>query len=177
MQLSHIATLGRYDKYRAQARELAHSSLPPKLKRDLAISNITNRELASFKSWQYNPDRKVEWDWVFANRYCTVYPKALDMSVWFGNKLCSLSLGRPTYKGTEMRLDFIERTPDNCPHAGEMFRISLLAYELYGELIGAKKLRIMEPMNKKLINHYTSYGGFTMVNSKKGVPHYLVREL
>lgn len=119
----------------------------------------------------------MDWDWSFANSYSNVYPKSLDLSVWFGNTLCSLSLGRPTFKGTEMRLDFIERSPVDCPYAGEMFRVSLLAYEIYGELIGAKKLRIMEPMNKKLIEYYTSFGGFELIGKKQGNPHYLVRNL
>ncbi len=177
MQPSHITTLGKYDKYRAQARELAASNLPPNLQGILDVAGITHRELTTFKTWQDQPERKVDWDWTFAGRYCTIYPKAFDMSVWFGNSLCSLTLGRPTYKGTEMRLDFIERSPKNCPYAGEMFSVSLLAYELYGTLIGANKLRIMEPMNDKLIKHYTSYGGFELVGRKKGNPHYLVREL
>lgn len=99
------------------------------------------------------------------------------MSVWFGNTLCSLSLGRPTYKGTEMRLDFIERCPKNCPHAGEMFRVSLLAYETYATFIGANKIRIMQPMNEKLVKYYMSYGGFDYVASKQGQSHYLVREI
>jgi hypothetical protein len=56
-------------------------------------------------------------------------------------------------------------------------KCSLLAYEVYGELIGAKKLRIMEPLNDKLIKYYTSQGSFEFVDSKKGNPHYLVRNL
>jgi hypothetical protein len=184
MQASHIATIGKYDKYRAQAREIAEANLPTHLKGVLNISGISHKELAAFKCWQTMPERKVDWNWLFSARYCTVYPKAFDMSVWLGNTLCSmlyalcsLSLGRPTYKGTEMRLDFIERLPQNCQYAGEMFTISLLAYEVYAELIGAKKLRIMEPLNDKLIKYYTSHGGFKFVDSKKGNPHYLVRNL
>jgi hypothetical protein len=76
-----------------------------------------------------------------------------------------------------MRLDFFERLPQSCQYRGEMFTISLLAYEVYGELIGAKKLRIMEPLNDKLIKYYTSQGSFEFVDSKKGNPHYLVRNL
>jgi hypothetical protein len=33
----------------------------------------------------------------------------------------------------------------------------------------------MEPLNDKLIKYYTSHGGFEFVDSKKGNPHYLVR--
>ncbi|MGH1374136.1 MAG: hypothetical protein ACRBBW_18995 [Cellvibrionaceae bacterium] len=177
MQTSHIHTLNRYDKYRAQARELATDNLPNHLKGVLDISGISHRELNACKAWQDNSERVTDWDWSFSSRYCEVNPKAFDMSVWSGNRLCSLTLGRPTYKGTEMRLDFIERAPGISPYSGDMFRVSLLAYELYGTLVGATKLRIMEPMNDKLIAHYKTYGGFELIPSLKGNPHYLVRNI
>lgn len=79
--------------------------------------------------------------------------------------------------GTEMRLDFIEKSPSLSVFSGDMFRVALLSYETYGDLIGAKKIRIMEPMNKKLIDYYMSHGGFSLVPPKQGNPHYLVRDL
>ena len=177
MQKTHIDTIDKYEKYRFQARGLAESNLPSHLQKDLTISNIGHKEMAAFRTWQGEPERKVDWNWEFAGRYCVKYPKSFDMSVWFGNTLSSLSLGRPTYNGTEIRLDFVERAPKYCPHSGEIFRISLLAFELYGDLIGANKLRIMQPLNDKLIKYYMSYGGFSFVPSIKGNPHYLVRDL
>lgn len=115
----HQETFDRYDPFRHQAREIAAENLPPNLKGVLTIAGIDHRALVSAKSWENMEERSVSWDWTFASRYRTLWPKAFDMSVWFGNTLCSLTLGRPTYKGTEMRLDFIERCPRNCPHAGE----------------------------------------------------------
>ncbi|WP_299948401.1 hypothetical protein [uncultured Microbulbifer sp.] len=164
----HKKTLGRYEVFRHQDREIAADNLPPKLKGILELCAIDHRALVSVKTWENLPERKVCWDWTFAARYKALWPKIFDMSVWFGNTLCSLSLGRPTYKGTEMRLDFIERSPKNCPHAGEMFRVSLLAFETYGNLIGASKIRIMQPMNDKLVNYYISHGGFSFVGKKQG---------
>ncbi|AWF81631.1 hypothetical protein BTJ40_12780 [Microbulbifer sp. A4B17] len=177
MQPSHKETLERYDVFRAQARDIAKESLPGNLKGVLNVEGIDHKTLNAFQAWKDTAERKVSWDWEFSRSYKIFYPKSFDMSVWLGNTLCSMSLGRPTFKGTEMRLDFIERAPKNCPYAGEMFSISLLAYEIYGDLIGAKKIRIMEPMNDKLIKYYMSHGGFKLVGSKKGNPHYLVRDL
>lgn len=88
-----------------------------------------------------------------------------------------MTLGRPTYKGTEMRMDFIEKSPQNCIFSGDMFQVALLAYETYGDLIGAHKIRIMEPTDKKLMDHYISYGGFSLIPAKQGTPHYLERSL
>ena len=45
-------------------------------------------------------------------------------------------------------------------------------------LIGAEFIRIMEPMNEKLISHYLSGDkGFTLTPAKRDVPHYLVKKL
>jgi hypothetical protein len=177
MLATHKQAIARYDDLRKNARKIAEESLPQHLKGKLKLKGVDHAALAAFSIWQGMPERKVDWDWNFANRYCFRFPKAFDLSVWHGNSLCSLTLGRPTFKGTEVRLDFIEKTPANCLFSGDMFRVSLLAYETYGDLIGARKIRIMEPTNSKLINYYMSYGGFSYVGPKHGNPHYLVRDL
>ena len=177
MLATHQYATIRYEEARKNARKISEDSLPQHLKGKLKLKGVDRSALAAFSVWQNLPERKLDWDWNFASRYCFRYPKAFDLSVWHGNTLCSLTLGRPTYKGTEMRLDFIEKTPTISVFSGEMFRVSLLAYETYGDLIGAKKIRIMEPMNNKLINFYMSYGGFSFVGPKQGNPHYLVRDL
>jgi hypothetical protein len=177
MLATHKQANIKYEDIRKDARTIAQNSLPQYLKGKLKLKGVDRAALTAFSVWQEVPERKVDWDWNFADRYCFRYPKAFDLSVWHGNSLCSLSLGRPTFKGTEMRLDFIEKTPVISLFSGDMFRVSLLAYETYGDLIGARKIRIMEPTNSKLISYYMSHGGFSYVTSKKGNPHYLVREL
>gem|GEM_PF-3488804 len=53
-----------------------------------------------------------------------------------------------------------------------------MAFETYGNLIGASSIRLFEPMNKKIISYYTSQdGGFVYVPSSKGIPHYLEKTL
>lgn len=178
MQKSHLETLRRYEPFRSEARTIAHSLLPRHLKEALLLDGINARELTAFRTWQDHEDRKVMWDWHFATRYTTVNPKAFDLSVWQGNRLLSLSMGRPTYHGTSMRLDFIERAPGYSIFSGDMFTISQVAFETYGRMIGASYLRVMEPMNDKLIQYYTSKDvGFSLVKASKGVPHYLVKPL
>lgn len=177
MLATHTQAIIKYEDIRKDARKIAEESLPQYLKGKLKLKSVDRVALAAFSVWQNMPERKVDWDWNFASRYSFRYPKAFDLSVWHGNSLCSLSLGRPTFKGTEMRLDFIEKTPVNSVFSGDMFRVSLLSYEIYGDLIGAKKIRIMEPTNNKLIGYYMSHGGFSYVGPKQGNPHYLVREL
>ena len=176
MQASHLKTIQRYNEPRKQARELAKKGLPNRLQ-CLTLGAIDHKALAAFRVLDKNFHRATDWDWAFATKYCSRYPKAFDLSVWNGNSLYSLSLGRPTYKGTEMRLDFVEKFTNSPIFSGEMFGVSLLAYEAYGKLIGARQLRIMNPQNEKLIKYYSSLGGFSYKKSFKGNPHYLVKSL
>ncbi|WP_185231821.1 hypothetical protein [Teredinibacter franksiae] len=177
MLATHEIAILKYGETRKDARKVAEDALPNYLKGKLNLKGVDSAALAAFTVWQNTPERMVDWDWNFASRYCIRYPKAFDLSVWYGNSLCSLSLGRPTFRGTEMRLDFIEKSPIVNLFSREMFGVSLLAYETYGDLIGAKKIRIMEPANKKLVDYYTSHGGFRYVAARQGNPHYLVRSL
>jgi len=167
----------RYDEYKNQAREIAHEALPDYLQR-IRLTSIDHRSIISSKLWVSNLKRRTEWDWSFAKNYCSTYPKSFDLSVWHGNQLLSLSLGRPTYHGNSIRLDFVERTPDTDLYSGQIFTITRIAFETYGRLIGAEYIRIMEPINKKVISHYLSNGrDFKLVPAKRDVPHYLVKKL
>lgn len=177
MRNDHKLTIKKYSEVREQARELAHESLPNHLKQVLSLEAINSKAISAFNILDNTEDRKVDWNWTFASRYCELHPKAFDLSVWFGNSLCSLSLGRPTYNGTEMRLDFVEKFNENQLLTREVFGISLLAYEAYGKLIGASKLRIINPVNEKVINYYKAHGKFSYVKTLKGNPHYLVKNI
>jgi len=177
MQAEHLDTIRRYDDPRSQARTLAENGLPMHLKGKLKLSSVDHRALAAFRALQDSDDRVVDWDWNFAPKYCIRYPKAFDLSVWHGNSLYSLTLGRPTYKGTKMRLDFIEKFTKNAVFSSEIFSVSLLAYEAYGKVIGANELRIMNPENDSLIKYYSSHGGFSYMKAAKGNPHYLVTSI
>lgn len=94
------------------------------------------------------------------------------------SKSVVLTLGRPAYKGTSIRMDFIESLSKRTIYTGELFSVSLLAYQTYGRLIGAEYIRIIEPINEKLITFYTSKDiGFKLMSAKQGNPHYLVKKL
>lgn len=177
MQLSHAFAKNKYEDYRRQAKEISSDALPTHLKRLSKLSSIDSKALAAASSWDDDPDRHVSWDWVFANRYTFRYPKAFDLAVWVGNTLCSLSLGRPSYNGKFMRLDYLEKAPSNCPFSSDMVGITILAYEAYATLIGAKQFRIIDPINDKVLRSYLRQGGFSYHKGKQGNPHYLVKEL
>ena len=177
MQPSHRVTSSKFDAIRKESRAIAHQELPAYLKRAARLAGIDNAALAASKLWAEEPTRKVDWDWHFANRYTFRHPKAFDLAIWVGNKLCSLALGRPSYNSTFMRSDFVEKAPVNCPFSSEMVPITILAYETYAKRIGAKQFRIVDPVNDKVLRSYLQHGGFTHHPGRQGNPHYLVREL
>ena len=177
MQASHVETIRKYEDLGSKAREMASRSMPRHLLGKITLDSIDHRALAAFKAIEASQDRAVSWDWSFSNRYKVLNPKAFDLSVWHGSTLCSLTLGRPTYRGTAVRLDFIERFNKHVLFANDMFPVSLLAYEAYARLIGATEIRVMDPMNEKLVKYYSSNGGFSYKAGRQGVPHYLVKNL
>ncbi len=67
-------------------------------------------------------------------------------------------MGRPTYEGQHLRLDFVEARPRELGPRPRLFEEILLAYAVYAKLLGAKQLRIMHPINDFVREYYQSYG-------------------
>ncbi len=80
------------------------------------------------------------------------------MAVWETNKLIGLSLGRPTYYGTALRLDFVEASPPDLGDRPAIIEFVLLGYDIYAKLINAKQIRIMNPINKTVLSYYEKFG-------------------
>jgi hypothetical protein len=101
----------------------------------------------------------VGWDWaagysVFRFRH----PKRFELAAWEQGTLMALSLGRPTYNGNHLRLDFVEAQPRSLGPRPALFDDVLVAYNVYGRLLNAKQIRIMHPVNAEVRSHYEKYG-------------------
>ncbi|MEY4591013.1 MAG: hypothetical protein RL497_3089 [Pseudomonadota bacterium] len=177
MRTSHALAANKYEEYRKKARSISTDVLPDYLRQATKLKSIDSSALAAASVWADDPARHVNWDWIFANRYTFRHPNAFDLSVWVGNTLCSLSLGRPSHNGKFMRLDYLEKAPSQCPFSSDMVGITLVAYQTYATLIGAKQLRIIDPINDKVLKSYLRHGGFSYQKAKQGNPHCLVKEL
>lgn len=90
MLATHKQATIKYEETRKNARSIAEQSLPQHLKGKLKLKGVDRSALAAFSMWQKMPERKVDWDWNFAHRYCFRYPKAFDLSVWHGNSSAPL---------------------------------------------------------------------------------------
>ena len=184
MLAPHLDAENRYELIRKEARLQAESVLPSKIKNSITLSGISQKELVHTKHWAISPNREVDWDWLYGHEiYRKRYPKRFEVAIWYKNFLSGLAIGRPTYHGSKLRLDFAERAPDNCPIKGYVMPVILLSAEAYGLKIGADEVRRMDPMNERLVNYYNRLGykyvegtmGLGDANEKN--PHFLYKKL
>ncbi|QFT57135.1 hypothetical protein [Microbulbifer sp. THAF38] len=157
MLATHKDAEERYTKLRLavldEINKDLHSSLP-----NLRAALIDQSALLESKRWESSPKRRVEWDWTEGyNAFRYRHPKRFEMALWNNRQLASLSLGRPTYQGTKLRLDFIEGNPGNAKDI-RVFEYTFLAMAGYAEVLGAKELRVMNPINASVRQYYERFG-------------------
>ena len=176
MQVSHKSAEEKYKNIRSIAHEIAMEELPYQDKRAISLTDINTRALNAISCAK---GRGVDWDWNFGVRsYRQRYPNRFELAIWYNSTVCGLSLGRPSYHGTRVRLDFIERIPGaNNPLIGRVTPIAVTAYEVYARLIDAGQVRIVSPANA-LIDYYTSLNYvFVKGSGSQSDPSYLYKNL
>jgi hypothetical protein len=152
---THLSAERRYDGLRRLALELAQEQAPPGIRFD----TITPQARAIAESWFSAADRRVDWRWaatyeIFRFRH----PKRFEVSVWEKGDLTGLSMGRPTYAGGHLRLDFIEARPVSLGLKTPVFPEVELAYTVYAKLLNAKQIRITSPINDTVRSYYERFG-------------------
>lgn len=127
-------------------------------RRNLTARLIDNAALRSSEGWGQSSRRRVDWDWVAGyNAFKFRHPKRFEMALWHNSELASLTLGRPTYRGTKLRLDFIEGNPEK-PGDVQVFEPTFLAMVGYADALGADELRVMNPINADVKRYYERFG-------------------
>jgi hypothetical protein len=178
MNTSHKIAEEKYRNIRSIAYEITMEELPYQDKKSILLSEITDSAIFSFNSLSRQHERKVDWDWKFgAQMYRNRYPNRFELAVWYNNTVCGLSLGRPSYNGTRVRLDFIERVSGANALKGRVTPIAVTAYEVYARLIGASQVRIIRPA-EALITYYSSLNYiFVRGSNTNENPDYLYKTL
>lgn len=162
MLATHADAEKRYDVIRREtlkaAENLVRRNYP-----QLRLTTIDAATLNAADAWSNNPTRRVNWDWLSSyNSIKFRHPKRFEAAVWYKGQLNGLSLGRPTYNGSSLRLDFIEASPVDRELA--VFEIIIVAMRTYADLLGARELRVMHPINKQVKSYYAAHG-FTYVKN------------
>jgi hypothetical protein len=149
-----------YNKLRIDALNSANQVFDDQ---SIRLKLVDNSTYAAFRQWDKQPERIKDWDWpTTLQEWKMKFPKRFEAAAWKDNKLAGLSLGRPTYAGTGLRLDYIEKAPITDIRLVETMLVALTAY---GTLLGANHLKIMHPVNTAVRDYYVSFG-FTYISEQ-----------
>lgn len=158
MLATHRDAEQRYSKIRENVLKTINNDFKGDGLNALEATTINQFALNECAKWGLSDHRRVKWNWVVGySDFKFSYPKRFEMALWHKGKLISLSLGRPTYKGTALRLDFIEGNPERSSDI-KVFQITFAAMVIYADSIGAQNLRIMNPINAQVRKYYESFG-------------------
>lgn len=155
MLATHFDAERRYHEIRKTALRVISGQTPATLHLEFRL--VDEKALNAAKLWKESKQRLVSWDWI-ANYgpFKFRYPKRFELALWHNNNLASLSLGRPTYCGTGMRLDFVEGNPDR--REIKVFPFVMAAITTYAEALGANEIRVMNPINEEVKSYYEKFG-------------------
>ncbi|WP_308365444.1 MULTISPECIES: hypothetical protein [unclassified Microbulbifer] len=161
----------KYEGLRFLSRKLAYETLPPVMRNRLgeailrdnvSLDGFTLEAQRKLKSWETAGLRRVAWDWEEVTKKYRAHPKRFELSIWFRElNLSGASIGRPTWSGDKLRLDYIESHPLGTPLDGLITDICINAGINYAQSIGAAQIRIVNPVNEAVRNHYLSKPGFS----------------
>ncbi len=155
MLATHLDAERRYNEIRKTALRAISSQVPQGL--SLRFKLIDEAALKASKMWTLLPERLVDWNWVEGySSFRFRHPKRFELALWHKNKLVSLSLGRPTYAGTSLRLDVIEGSPEE--REIKVFPAVIAAMAVYASALGASEIRVMNPLNDAVKNYYAAEG-------------------
>jgi hypothetical protein len=103
------------------------------------------------------------WDWEPLLRRAWRNPDAFHLAIWSDRRLCGLAVGRASGrdrngKRTALAVDYIEGAHDpHHPLRGMIVLLATSAAEAYGRAIGARSLRLMQPL-PHILHLYTRLG-------------------
>jgi hypothetical protein len=159
MLATHVDAERRYDKLRNMALKATEETLQEQKINNIRLTTITLEALNATKLWERSSIRQVNWNWLDGHSsFKFRYPKRFEIALWQANQLIGLSMGKPTYSGTALRLDVIEAAPSDLGNRPSIFEMVILAYGVYARLINAKQIRIMNPINDQVKAYYQTFG-------------------
>ncbi len=159
MLKTHLDAERRYSSIRKQCLNMAQNRLSTRSEySSLILKTIDNTALLASKEWDESVKRRVDWNWIEGySSFKFRHPKRFELAIWDKSSLASLVLGRPTYQGSALRLDYIEANP--LKHASlKVFPAALFSMMSYAEALGASSIRVMNPINDEVKKYHESIG-------------------
>ena len=182
---AYAAARHRHARMRADAYEVARlDALRQGLcGAELWFSDIGARALAVWKeTWTgAHPSGAGKWNWPMLVEQLPRRAAVLPIAIWYGDDLCGMALGhasRPRFSRSRhtVTLTHVERRPEppGVPVRGHIASLAIMAAEAYGEAVGARRLRLLNP-DRNLLSYYEGMKFETVWNA--GVPVYCQKEL
>lgn len=154
MLKTHLDAESRYCQLRREALEITSETLRDDHS-NVRATEIGSDALSASRAWGASTTRIKNWDWVEGySIFRFRYPKRFEMALWESSRLIGLSMGRPTYQGSALRLDYVEASPIDLGERPAIMEAVLLGYAIYARLINAKSIRIMHPVNERVRSYY-----------------------
>lgn len=155
----------RYHQLRKSSHQAAKNAYKEAGYENIRATLISPEALSAAKLWNNSSNRRVNWDWFFAyTEFKSLYPKRFEIALWQGVQLIGLSLGKPSYDSSNLRLELVEASPIDLGDRPSTMGMVLLAYVIYARMIKATEIRIMNPINDTVRKHYETFG-YTYVSS------------
>jgi len=155
----------RYQLYRSRARTLAGLKIA-QLQHELELVGPTDLDLSkvrfeainaqALKAWELWQDPHFAWNEVVG--WKASEPLALDLAIWFDERLCGLCFANPNNSRQKIRIVRLEGLPGEAhPLKKRIAPLAILVVEQYAKIIGSKFIEVQEPL-KGAISIYQQFG-------------------
>jgi hypothetical protein len=157
--------MSQREKYRT-IRETARKALQEKINQDnpkwLSKVRLSSIDIDAFNYldelwvWSNDPEKLVGdlYGWKkTVSRYKTRYARHIDLSLWFGDQLTALLLGKVSRGKAVVNMDFIEGNEDKSPLDGMRLRICVEYAKLVAFEIKASYVVVNNPLPTAIPNY------------------------
>lgn len=175
----------RHAKFRADAYRMAADAAIQKglCGPELRITDIDGHALQVWeRTWTgLHPSGAGNWDWRGLVDQSPRRAAVLRFAIWYGDDLCGMVVGHASRRRMfgarhTITLSFVERRPEppDVLLRGQIVAIAVIVAEKYGEIVGARRLRLRAP-DRNLVSFYGRQG--FEIAWKGDVPLYCEREI
>lgn len=179
----YAAARDRHARMRANAYAVAQYEAQEKCGPDLWFGDIDADALAVWaRTWRgVHPSGADGWNWPALVENLPRRAAVLPVAIWYGDDVCGMALGHASRRRLNrsrhtVTLTHLERRPGppEVPLRGHIASLAILAAKKYGEAVGARRLRLLNP-DRNLLSYYEGLG-FEIVRNA-GDPLYCEQEL